>query len=199
YLGTNQGLFVRPVEAKMPFQFVEGTKGQVWCLTEYDNLLFCGHNAGTFIVEGNKAEPIAEVDGTWGIKTIPQRPDLLLQGNYNGLNVLQKKNGKWHFRNKIEGFNISAKHFEILDSMIFVSHEYKGVFKIRVDEDYLKAIKFEKDSTIDQGLNSSLVKYKDRIVYAFRKGVFSYNQDLNKFQRDEALSKLFDEDTYTSG
>lgn len=199
YLGTNQGLFVRPVEAKTPFQFVEGTKGQVWCLTEYDNLLFCGHNAGTFIVEGNKAESIAEVDGTWGIKTIPQRPDLLLQGNYNGLNVLQKTNGKWHFRNKIEGFNISAKHFEILDSMVFVSHEYKGVFKIRVDEDYLKAIKFEKDATIEQGLNSSLVKYKDRIVYAFRKGVFSYDKDLNKFQRDEALSKLFDEDTYTSG
>ena len=32
YLGTNQGLFYKPLKSNEEFQFIEGTKGQVWCL-----------------------------------------------------------------------------------------------------------------------------------------------------------------------
>jgi hypothetical protein len=50
----------------------------------------------------------------------------MLQGNYNGISVLERKNNSWVYKNKIAGFNYSSKHFEIINNRdIYVSHEYK--------------------------------------------------------------------------
>lgn len=198
YIGTNQGLFYKPFLSKESFKFIEGTKGQVWCLKEINNQLFCGHNLGTFIVSGSQVTEISSIDGTWDIKPIP-KTNLLLQGNYNGLNVLENRGGEWRFRNRIEGFQNSSKYFELLDEhTVFVSHEYKGVYRIEVDNDYTKALQVEKDS-INKGLNSSIVKYQDKILYAYRQGVFSYEKQSNVFRRDSVLSQLFPNNKYTSG
>ena len=198
YIGTNQGLFFKPLQSRESFRFVEGTKGQVWCLKEIEGQLFCGHNLGTFIVKQDKVTEISSVDGTWDIKPIP-KTNLLLQGNYNGLNVLEKHGASWSFRNRIEGFQNSSKYFELLDAhTVFVSHEYKGVYRITVDDEYRKALQVDKDS-IDKGLNSSIVKFQDKILYAYRQGVFSYNDQSKTFQRDSVLSTLFPSNKYTSG
>ena len=38
------------------------------------------------------------------------------------------------YKNKIKGFDYSSKHFEILGkNEIYVSHEYKGVYKFTID------------------------------------------------------------------
>ena len=38
------------------FQLVEGTQGQVWDLQVFDGQLFCGHNAGTFLIQNGVAQ-----------------------------------------------------------------------------------------------------------------------------------------------
>ena len=65
------------------------------------------HNLGTFLVKNNTASLISSELGTWNIKPIEGNENLLLQGNYNGLNILEKQNGFWKLKNKIEGFDIS--------------------------------------------------------------------------------------------
>ncbi|WMI69154.1 triple tyrosine motif-containing protein [Mangrovimonas sp. YM274] len=199
YLGTNQGLFVKPLNSPEEFTFVEGTKGQVWCLVIYDNTLFCGHNIGTFIVDNYKASLKIPIDGTWDLKPVPNQKNLLFQGNYNGINVLEKINGDWTFRNKIEGFNNSTKFFEIFGTTeLFVDHEYKGVYKITTNNAYTKALKVEK-APIEQGINSSLVKYNGQILYAYKKGVYSYDTEHKTFVKDSILNQIYDEESYTSG
>jgi hypothetical protein len=47
YIGTNQGLFYKEYKGNGEFKFIDGTKGQVWSLFEYDGTLFCGHDSGT--------------------------------------------------------------------------------------------------------------------------------------------------------
>tara|TARA_R110000868_G_scaffold193008_1_gene437630 strand:- start:8246 stop:10954 length:2709 start_codon:yes stop_codon:yes gene_type:complete len=200
YLGTNQGLFVKPLESKNNFKFIEGTQGQVWCLVQYDNKLFCGHNAGTFIIENDKAHLISDVQGTWNIIQVENNPNKLLQGNYDGLYVLEKENESWKLKNKISGFGTSSKFFEFLDNQnILVSHEYKGVFKIKVDQQLTTAVSVVKDSTIDKGLNSSLVKYNQHVYYAFKEGVYKYDLQKTAFTRDAFSSKLFSREDYISG
>jgi hypothetical protein len=93
YLGTNQGLFYRGVDSSDDFNFIQGTKGQVWCLKKIKDALFCGHNSGTFLIENGLATLIASIPGTWDLKKISISNELLLQGNYNGLYVLEKKEG----------------------------------------------------------------------------------------------------------
>jgi hypothetical protein len=40
YIGTNQGLFYKEYKGNGEFKFIDGTKGQVWSLFEYDGTLF---------------------------------------------------------------------------------------------------------------------------------------------------------------
>lgn len=197
YLGTNQGLFYKPYQSNENFQLIDGTKGQVWSLFEYDNTLFCGHDAGTFLINYDTASLIVNVPGTWTIKPINGR---LVQGNYNGLHVLEKQADSWTLKNKISGFDISSKHFDFLsDTEIFVNHEYKGVYKLKLSEDLSTVTSITNDSTIAKGLNSSLVKYENEILYAYEQGVFKYNRESDSFVKDSILSQLYTPDSYMSG
>ena len=202
YLGTNQGLFCKPLSgnAESEFKFIKGTGGPVRCLLVYDNTLFCGHDIGTFIIDKDELKVSIETLGTWNILPINNQDKLLLQGNYNGLSVLEKVNDTWRFRNKIEGFDISSKFFEMNgDKNIFVSHEYRGVFKIEVNDDFTNAIKVIKDSTLQKGLHSTLIKYDNNIFYSYSEGVFKYNSESDKFQKDSLFSQLIRKEEYTSG
>ena len=200
YLGTNQGLFFKPLDSTSDFKFVEGTQGQVWCLFQYDGTLFCGHNSGTFIVDSDKVKRISDIQGTWNIIPLENNPDLLLQGNYDGLYVLEKQNNNWQLKNKIEGFDISSKFFEIAGrDEILVSHEYQGVFKIKVNNGFTKALKVIKDTSVEKALNSSLVKYHNKVYYTYKKGVFKYDTVNQAFTKDTLLSNLIDERGYSSG
>lgn len=199
YLGTNQGLFYRD-EKDHNFKFIENTKGQVWCLKVIDNQLFCGHNRGTFLIENDIAQSIASVDGTWGILPIKNQPNLLLQGNYNGLNILERKNGNWRFRNKINGFNNSSRFLVFINkNQVLVNHEYKGVFKIDINDDYQSISKVQKLNFLGRGLFSSIAKHNQKIYYASKNGVFVSSGDKLEFKKDTILSNLFEEQGYASG
>ena len=200
YLGTNQGLFCKKLNTNDDFSFIKGTKGQVWCLVNYKDTLFCGHNLGTFTVDKGNALRISSVPGTWIVRPVANRENMAIQGNFDGLYVLMKKNGVWQLKNKLEGFDISGRFFEInTKGDILVSHEYKGVFRLKISDDYTRVIAFEKDPTLLKGANSSLVKYTNSILYADRKGIFSYDEQQDVFVRDSVLSGIFDDDQYTSG
>lgn len=198
YLGTNQGLFFRQHNSQEEFQFIEGTQGQVWALTIHNNTLFCGHNSGTFIVNQNQVEKISDIQGTWVFKTISGHPELLLQGNYSGLYVLENKNEQWQLRNKVEGFNISSRFVELYKDMVFVNHEYKGLYTLRLDSS-LRQIKSIEIDSLKKGHNSGLIRYNDQLLYADKEGVFKYNTTSNTFAKDSIYSLSYDISKYISG
>lgn len=200
YVGTNQGLFYKTLEDKnSSLKFIEGTKGQVWTLEVLDGHLFCGHNLGTFLVKSNAVTQISNVEGTWTLKQALGNSNLIIQGNYNGLNVLEKKNDKWLYRNKIEGFDHSARYFEEFPEICFVNHEYKGVFKLKINSEYTRVENVSEDISIDKGLNSSIIKFNNELLYMNKKGVYKYNFNSENFHKDETLSNVFLNETYSSG
>lgn len=198
YLGSNQGLFIKPLNEEKEFKFIQGTQGAVWSLKEINNTLFCGHDAGTFVVNKDVVTKIANVSGTWNV--LPIGNNLLLQGNYDGLYILENINGKWALRNKIEGFNLSSRFFEISkNGQILVSHEYRGVFKVKVNKQFTKTIEITKDTTLVNELNTSIVKYNNDILFTCKDGIFKYDDSKNLFYKDTLLSKLVLKDDYGSG
>lgn len=200
YLGTNQGLFYKKLNTNNDFTFIPGTKGQVWCLITYNKTLFCGHNTGTFVVDKGKGIQIADIPGTWNIRPLPGKENMLVQGNYKGLYILEQKNGNWQLRNKLEGFDNSSRFFELhTKDNIFVSHEYKGVFRLKVNDTYTQITQVKKESNLSRGANSSLAKYNNTILYADKKGIFKYNEATNAFAKDTLLSQIFEDYQYTSG
>ncbi|MFD0779173.1 two-component regulator propeller domain-containing protein [Flavobacterium myungsuense] len=200
YIGTNQGLFYKTYDTNEYFKFIAGTKGQVWSLSEHGGNVFCNHDSGAFVVENGVATKIFSQIGTWKSETVPHNKNLLLMGCYNGLIVLQKRNNQWVYRNKIFGFDYSTKYFEILkNNEVYVSHEYKGIFRLQLDNNLLKVRKTKSYSSPKKGKNSSLVKFNNIIYYAYKDGIFKLNNKTNQFQKDNTLSTVFENDEYTSG
>ena len=201
YLGTNQGLFYKAYNSSNDFKFVEGTKGQVWSLKEIRGTLFCGHNFGTFIVNEGDANLIVDVQGTWNLQELENNPDFLIQGNFDGLYILERtESNSWQLRNKLEGFDISSRYFENSNKYeILVSHEYKGVFKLQFNDDYTRVTNVVKDTSVDKGFNSSLIKYNSQILYTYKEGVFKYNTKQGVFEKDSILTKVFEDQDYISG
>ena len=198
YFGTNQGLFYKSLSGQEDLQLVNGTQGQVWCLKVLDGTLFCGHHKGTFAVKGNTVIEVADIQGTWSMDRVENPDNLIIQGNYDGLYVLEKKGGKWQLRNKLKGFNNSSRHFELLDNQLFVNHEYKGIFQMSIDESFTSVRNITID-TLLKGANSGIAKYNGNILYASKNGIYNYNRAENAFVKDSTLSNIYTENTYTSG
>ncbi len=200
YLGTNQGLFYKGLFSNSKFEFIPGTKGQVWSLDILYGTLFCGHDNGTFVINKNKVEKISSVKGTWNIKTIQGQPNLLIQGNYKGLTILERTDTEeWHYRNKIDGFDISSRYIEFSNlNEILVSHEHKGVYKLEIDSAYTTVLNSSKMG-IKGGVKSSLITYNNSILYTYKAGVFHYDKVNEGFEKDSLLSSLFSGDKYLSG
>ena len=67
---------------------------------------------------------------------------------------------------------------------IYVNHEYKGVFKIKVDPDFRKVISVSKVNTLEKGVFSSLTEYNAALYYATEHGVFKKKSSDSKFIKD---------------
>ena len=177
YVGTNQGLFFKKYKSNELFKQIPRTIGQVWNLTIIDGELFCGHNEGSFLINNGTATKIPQTAGTWGFKKPTNSSDLILEGNYSGFNVLYKNKGLWKVRNKINGFDISSRFFEITSNGdILVSHGYKGIYKLSLSSDLfsLKSVKI--DSSVSIGGSASLSKFDNEIYYNYSEGFYKYNE-----------------------
>jgi DNA-binding CsgD family transcriptional regulator/ligand-binding sensor domain-containing protein len=202
YLGTNQGLFYKDLgNDKNYFQFMEGTAGQVWSLFVFNKReLLCGSHTGTYIIDKDKATKIDNTPGTWNFRPVSKTENNLLQGNYRGLYVLSKKNGSWFLNDKVEGFDYSARYFEINnENEVWISHGYKGVFKLKLEDNLTKATNTVLEPGITIGNNSSLIKYKNDILYANQEGIFKYDTIKRIFIYDSLYSPLIEKKNYLSG
>jgi hypothetical protein len=119
YLGTNQGLFYsdwipennNKLFQSFDFKLIPGSQGQVWELTLQDGRLLCGHNDGTYQVNGSTITKISAITGGWTTKKFGQ--DKLIQGNYTGLALFKKDvAGNWAFDHKVEGFGEPSRFVE---------------------------------------------------------------------------------------
>jgi AraC family transcriptional regulator, chitin signaling transcriptional activator len=200
YIGTNQGLFCKPYQSSEDFKFVPGTKGQVWSLFLYDDTLFCGHDYGTFIINGMVSTSIYSNIGTWKFEPHPTNKNLIIQGNYLGLTVLEKTPAGWKYRNRIDGFDNSSRFFAIRkNNEIYVSHEYKGIYRVDVNAAFTKATKVTAYKEPVKGRNVSLATFNDKVFFAGKEGIFKLNDATKKFEKQDQLSKIFGNDEYTSG
>ncbi len=200
YVGTNQGLFYKSSFVNEPLKLVEGTKGQVWSLYVYDDDLLCGHTSGTFLIKNYTAEQISDIPGTWNFREFSNHPNLILQGHYSGMSVLEKTNNNWKLKHKIVGFENSARFFEIMsDNEIWINHEYKGVYKLKLDNSLTAFDKVILFSEVPKGKGSSILKYNNDLLYSFQEGIYKLDVSAERFVRNSSLSKLIISDDYISG
>ena len=201
YLGTNQGLFVKKMNDESgKFEFIESTEGQVWNLSIHKDELLCGHDQGVFVIDKKVAKKISEVNGCWIFKPLKNKPDLLLKGNYDGIHVLKWDNGEWKYNNKLKNYDMSSMFFEVVDSnTLLVSHEYKGVFQLTLDDEVKSITQIKKIESVEKGYNSCIASFNGKIYYHNPQGVYIFNELERDFTKDDLLSSTIQKEGYISG
>lgn len=197
YVGTNQGLFYRRHNTDEPLKPIAGLEGQVWSLNRIENKLFCGHDRGAFLVTENEAKQLYAKSGMWTFKQINDQ--LLIAGAYDGLHIFSKKSNTWTYQNHLKDFSISSRYFEILDDTeLLVSHEYKGIYKLTMDEAKTAIVSVKQLQGVPKSTYSSLRLFEDDIYYFSKAGFFRYDNTQNKLIKNDSISQLFNEDNFTT-
>jgi len=200
YLGTNQGLFYsdwiengnKRLFQSFDFKLIPGSQGQVWELSLQDGKLLCGHNTGTFQVNGDAISKITTISGGWTIKKL--NANQLIQGTYTGLIIYKKDNsGNWVFDHKIDGFGEPSRYVEQDNKgQLWVSHAYKGIYKVTLSSDLKKATSvkyYDKQYGLPGSFNINVFNLDNRIVFASDSGFYVYDDISDHFTKYQELNK----------
>jgi len=200
YLGTNQGLFYsdwipesnNKLFQSFDFKLIPGSQGQVWELTLQDGRLLCGHNDGTYQVNGSTITKISTITGGWTTKKFGA--DKLIQGNYTGLAFFRKDVlGNWIFDHKVEGFGEPSRYVE-QDSkgQIWVSHAYKGIYKLTLSPDLKKVtskVYYDSRYGLPGSYNVNVFDLDNRVVFTSDSGFYVYDDITDRFFKYTQLNK----------
>lgn len=201
YLGTNQGLYYSPWSADnrnkvntFDFKLIPNSQGQVWDLSLIDGQLLCGHNDGTFKVIGNTIEKVSPVSGGWTIKKLNSNPDYLIQGAYNGLVLFKKdQQGQWKYFKKVENFVEPSRYVEQdAKGDIWVSHAYKGLYRLTLSADFSRVIKtryYNDKNGLPSDYNINLFMLENKLVFSSDAGFMLYDEISNRFSPYKELNK----------
>ncbi|WP_028897242.1 triple tyrosine motif-containing protein [Prevotella sp. HUN102] len=200
FLGTNQGLFFMPSTlSNLPGQGrplpINGVVGQIWNLTNINNLLLCGADAGAFVVKGNQAFPVKGTLGTWGFKALKHHPGYILSSDYQGFVVLKQTGTGVELLNRVNGFSEAGAGFEEdSDGSIWLSHWRKGIYHIWLSPD-LKSVAcvelFNGNNGLPADDNNLITKIRGRVYVSSRDGFRHYNPKTRRLEKDERLTKVF--------
>ncbi|MDR1719846.1 MAG: hypothetical protein LBR67_06990, partial [Dysgonamonadaceae bacterium] len=182
YIGTNKGLFRRK-NGETGFKLVAGTQGQVWSLSVFDGQLLCGHNNGTFRIEGTNTIQLSDITGGYGIKKVLlNNEELLLQSTYTRMAVYKKdRKGMWQFSHAISGFVEPIRYIQTdPHGNIWAAHDKRNFFKIRLNKSLTAIENIKRFKTIGNypAVKTGIFKINNQIIFTSGRELFIYD-DIN--------------------
>ncbi|MEO1654931.1 MAG: two-component regulator propeller domain-containing protein, partial [Bacteroidota bacterium] len=113
--------------------------GLTWNLSLINQHLLAGRDDGLFLIQNQEARPIAQPTGFWTCRPIPQtQPLRIIAGNYLGAHFFEVANDTFGEVGSLEAFKESSRYLETDGSHIWVSHPYRGVYRISLSEKTIK-------------------------------------------------------------
>ena len=181
FIGTNQGLYLFN-EKTSQFEFVSGTRGQVWNLKTLGGQLYCFHDKGFFKINGPKALLVDTQTGYWSASEHIDFKGFhsFVLGGYNGVYIYRPTRNP--VVEKVKGFNTPSRFVELLDDVIVVNHESLGVFLLDFDWND-RVIRSEKQIPA-LGTASSLFSLGGELYYKSSEGVFSVEREALRYDRE---------------
>lgn len=200
YVATNNGVFYSNFSSlnnNFNFVKVEGLQGQSWAIQDIDNEILISHDTGIYKLENGKVQKVGTQTGFWKITKIKEKSNLFLASNYNGLYLVEKLGKNWIIKNKIKGFDESSRDIlaDYEPNTYWICHGYKGVYKVHLNADYsrIDAVDhFTNKNGFKSPYNINVFNWKGKIVFTTNTGIYTYNNQTNKFEPYSALNKLFD-------
>lgn len=204
YLATNQGVYFYS-QPDNTFAPIPELDVQSWFIKSFGDQIFIGHNFGTAVIENGR---VTEVSGanTGGMdmkQATINGQNILLEATYTSLYIYKQNNiGVWTFSHAVEGFSDLIKNIEIDHTgNLWAGHMYKGIYRIKLDEDLKKISEIENIMSLTNELenplpNINIMKLKGRIIFTDGVNFYTFddiNQKITLFDLlNENLSELAD-------
>lgn len=192
YIGTSNGLYDVPLDGTRDLSYARGTfnplsgaQGQVWNLSEVNGRLLMGHHEGAFEVSGDGVRKLAGSTGFWAFfpyaNVLPS--ELVVAGTYNGIRLFGYNGGSFALRDQSALFE-SARFISIdnNDRTIWVAHPYKGIYRVRFDENLKPQLRrYASGDGLLSVNNNYIFKVRNRIIATTENGVFEYDPGRDRF------------------
>ncbi len=186
YVGTNNGVFYTEFEgdiADIEFEKLKplpGIFGHIWKLDLLNNELICGNNDGIYKISKGKAYPLSLTGGGTDFITFRYQGELwLIESTYYKIRLHKRVGNKWVFSHLVDGFSGSCRFIEMDHAgYIWISHEIKGLNRIKLSDDLKKVVSNKKFGTAnglptDYGLNVFTVN--NRVIVTTGEEVYTYD------------------------
>ncbi len=197
FFALSTGLQWLPLSATADISTASGEpisilNGLTWNLSVVNNQLLAGRDDGSWKITGHQATQVSKSPGYWIYQPLAGTvPVQIAAGNYEGIHLFEQKNGNFIDDSKIKDFNESSRYMETDGRNIWVSHPYRGVFKINLGDN--SVTKFSKANGLPSDLDNHVFKLKNQIVFATPKGIYEYNAAENKMAPSLKYASLFGE------
>ena len=198
YVATTQGVYMANYTDAVPdFIKVTGVQGQVWSVQKAGNSVIASADTGLYEITGTTATKIEGAVGFWKITPVTNRPGFYLACQYNGLYLLENQSGRWVLRDKIAGFNESARDILPADEpdTYWICHGYQGVYRVRIDSAYTRVSavdRFTNANGLKNPLNVNVFRWNGKVVFTTNTGVYTFDNVSGRFRPFEALNKMLD-------
>ncbi|MCW1735948.1 triple tyrosine motif-containing protein [Anaerorudis cellulosivorans] len=202
YLATNQGIY-KYSETLDKIIALPGFEIQSWFIRKFNDQIIIGNNEGTSFLKDDKNIPVINSSGGgMDIKAVNlYGRDLLLESTYSDLQMFNQINGQWVFSHKLDNFSDLINRIEVDHTgNVWAGHMYKGVYRLRIDEQLQKIVEKEYFSTLDSLQNYPnpirVMKLRGRIIFADGHAFYTYDDIAQKItlfdQLNQDLSELAD-------
>ena len=201
FIGTNNNVFRwNKNNYWQDFEKIKGSEGQAYSLQVFKNQVILSHHNGAFTINNDQIKKIADVEGTWMFLDPKNHNDKLLAGHYTGLYLLQWKQGSWQFQNRYEGFNESCRVLAEDDNHnIWMTHGYKGVYKIQFSEDFQEILKvdyYNQNHGFPSNFLINVFELKGELVFAAESGIYFYSESADNFKLHPYLNQFFNPESH---
>lgn len=183
YLATNQGVYSYTGN-QTNLSRIPGFDIQSWFIKSVDNQIFVGHNEGTSRLHRFSETRVqgANTGGTDIQQVTINGNEILLESSYTSLYVYKRDNSaNWVFSHALENFSDLIKNIEIDHAgNIWAGHMYKGLYRLKLDQDLKKVVETESYLSFDSTQVSTfrpirVMKLRGRIVFSDGKNFYTYD------------------------
>ncbi|MBX2815260.1 MAG: hypothetical protein KTR24_04665 [Saprospiraceae bacterium] len=193
YFTTSNGIYFLSIKETVA-QFMAGTEGPAYGLTQIGSKVYAGHHNGLYRLDGNKATLVTNTNGLWQIKQLRSHPNYVIGGTYTGLHLFALDQSEaLRGIGRISGFDESSRFFEEdVNGNLLVSQYYKGVFHVSLSPDLLDAQAIQLSDTLDGVALRQVVlgKVDNRICLGTPSGIYTLNGTTDGLSTFSSLSNV---------
>ncbi|MEQ8903959.1 triple tyrosine motif-containing protein [Ekhidna sp.] len=197
FLGTSSGLFepkgtIAEMKETNRYELIKGSEGLVNNVEVIEDAIMLSHHEGAFILNNKNIRQFYNETGVWKFSKLTDTQ--LIGGTYEGFTLFDKKGNIPSVKSNLKGLNESSRIFEFAnDSTLWMTHGYKGAYKIKLQGDTIHTIEhYGAENGFPTDILISVYRLDDELIFTAETGVYRYNPESDRFEIHPFLNKWFE-------